>query len=245
MALETINNSPSRFHLSLNIGNLEGDSLEFILGNFTVLCGSSETLSLSMLLCVKAQLSYHLGGLKTKVIFVDGGNTFRLYEVSYIAQLHKLNPRKVLERIFVSRAFTAYQMTTLVFEKLQAAIDNFGSKLVIISDIGQLYSDKDLPQREAIYVFNQLTAYLSKFARENHVIILATHLPSCTSKRSLLLKTVSCGHANVILSVKTPKITRTHMIDNYLFVEKPLLLNLESKFFPHIPKITLSEYMEA
>lgn len=245
MTLEVINNSPSRFHLSLNNVNLEGDSLEFTLGNFTVLCGSSEILSLSMLLCVKAQLPYQLGGLKTNVIFVDGGNTFRLYEISYIAQLHELNPRKVLERIFVSRAFTAYQMTTLVFEKLQAAIDNLGSKLVIISDIGQLYSDKDLPQREAIDVFNQLTAYLSKFARENHVIILATHLSSCSSKRSLLLETVSCGHANVVLMVKTPKITRTHRIDNHLFFEKHSLFSLESKFFPHIPKIILTECMEA
>jgi hypothetical protein len=245
LALEAINNLSSRFHLSLNSGNFEGDSSEFTLGNFIVICGSSGILSLSMLLCVKAQLPYQLGGLKTNVIFVDGGNTFRLYEISYFAQLHELNPRKVLERIFVSRAFTAYQMTTLVFEKLQAALDNFGSKLVVISDIGQLYSDKDLPQREAIDVFNQLTAYLSKFARENHVIILATQLSSHLSKRSLLLKTVCCRHANVAMSVKTPIISRTHTIDNYLFFEKQPLFSLGSKSLSHIPKITLTECMEA
>lgn len=244
MALEAIQNTSSRFHSSLDIGNLSY-SPAFALGNFIVLCGSSEILSLSMLLCVKAQLPYQLGGLKTNVIFVDGGNTFKLYEISYFAQLHELNPREVLERIFVSRAFTAYQMTTLVFEKLQAALDNFGSKLVVISDIGQLYSDKDFPQREAIAVFNQLTAYLSKFARENHVIIFATQLSSHLSKRSLFLKTECCRHADVAMSIKTPIITCTQTHENCLFSEKQPLCSLENTNLSRIPNITLTECMEA
>ncbi|PIU59583.1 hypothetical protein COS86_03495, partial [Candidatus Bathyarchaeota archaeon CG07_land_8_20_14_0_80_47_9] len=59
-----------------------------------------------------------IGGLATDVVFVDGGNTFRLYQVARLAQLHQLNPKEVLERIYISRAFTAYQMTSLIMEKL-------------------------------------------------------------------------------------------------------------------------------
>src|SRR3989337_2634819 len=107
----------------------------FAMVDFAVLHGSSAILSLSSLLAVRAQLPLQLGGLGTRVVFVDGGNTFRLYEVSRIAQLHQLDPRKVLERIIISRAFTAYQMTMIILQKLKETVEKFNSKFVLISDI--------------------------------------------------------------------------------------------------------------
>jgi hypothetical protein len=59
-----------------------------------------------------------LGGLASNVVFIDGGITFRLYRIAKLAQLHGLNAEEVLQRIFISRAFTAYQLTSLVMEKL-------------------------------------------------------------------------------------------------------------------------------
>jgi hypothetical protein len=144
--------------------------------DFAVLHGMPTILDLSLLLAVRAQLPFQLGGLETNVIFVDGGNSFRLYQVSHIAQLHQLDPRQVLRRIYISRAFTAYQMTSLVLEKLKETLW-LHPKLVIISDIAGLYLDKDVPPREAKEVFSQLTLYLSRFCQENNLIVIATCLP--------------------------------------------------------------------
>jgi len=106
---------PSQLRLSLNIENVDSLFPGFMLGDFAVLHGSSAVQSLLPSLCVRAQLPYQLGGLETNVLFVDGNNSFRLYDVSTVAQSFELDPGTALGRIFVSRAFTAYQLISLVF----------------------------------------------------------------------------------------------------------------------------------
>lgn len=238
--------SHSRSCLSLNTG-VNDTFPDFSLGSFAVMYGSTAILPLSMLLCVRAQLPCQLGGLRTNVLFIDGNNTFRLYDVSHIAQLHELDPRKVLKRIFISRAFTAYQMTALVFERLQTDIENFDSKLIIISDIAKLYLDEDIPQKEARDVFNQLTVYLSKFARENHVVVVATYLSSCSSERNILLRAVAFEHANIVVPVKPSKKRSNRMNRQHSVLEKYSLLNLGSNFFSRTPghAHALTKFMEA
>ena len=144
-------------------------------GDFAVLHGSSAVQSLLPSLCVQAQLPYQLGGLETNVLFVDGANSFRLYDVSDIAQTCELDPKEVLERIFVSRAFTAYQLTSLVLEQLQNAITKYDSKVVILSNLAQLFLDNDVPKKEAEEIFNQLTNIPFQFCQKNQIILIATH----------------------------------------------------------------------
>jgi len=246
LALKMARSAPHpRSCLSLNTG-VNDTFPDFSLGSFAVLYGSTAILHLSMLLCVRAQLPYQLGGLRTNVLFIDGNNTFRLYDVSHIAQLHELDPRKVLKRIFISRAFTAYQMTALVFERLQTDIENFDSKLIIISDIAKLYLDEGISQKEARDVFNQLTVYLSKFAREN--LVVATYLSSCSSERNILLRAVAFEHANIVVPVKPSKCARkrsNRMNRQYSVLEKHSLLSLGSNFFSRTPGHALTEFMEA
>lgn len=180
-----------------------------------MLYGSPTVLPLSLLLTVRAQLPFQLGGLETNVVFVDGGNTFRLYHVSRIAQLSQLDPRQVLERIFISRAFTAYQMTAIVLEKLEETVDKFGSKLVVISDIAGLYLDKDVPPKEAKDVFNQLAVYLSRFAEENQLIVLATYFPHYPSRRNAFLQEVARGRANVVMSARSTRFGQELVLEKH------------------------------
>jgi hypothetical protein len=197
--------SLSQTCLSFSIANVDELFPGFIAGDFAVLHGMRLALPLSLLLTVRAQLPTQLGGLETSVVFADGGNTFRLYEVSRIAQLHQLDPRKVLERIIISRAFTAYQMTSLVTDKLKEAVDKYNSKLVIISDVTGLYLDKDVWSREAMALFTHVAQTLAKFAEENKVIVLATCLPHYPSRRALYLHEVVYGRANVVMSIRQAK----------------------------------------
>jgi hypothetical protein len=174
----------------------------FAAGDFAVLHGTAAVLPLSLLLCVRAQLPSQLGGLGTDAVFIDGGNTFRLYQVSRIAQLHQLEPRKVLERIHIARAFTAYQMTSLIMEKMEEITKKLGAKLVVISDVAGLFLDKDIPEEEAKRVYSHVTAYLSTFAQENQLALIATYLPHKPSRQNLYFHTLTCGRANVVASVK-------------------------------------------
>jgi hypothetical protein len=117
----------------------------FALGDFAVLQGLS-VLSLASLLCVKAQLPLQLGGLQSSVVFVDGCNTFGLYQIAQLAQVHHLNPKKVLDNIYISRAFTTYQTAALIKDQLRETIKKYNAKLVIISDIAGFFLDKDVAE---------------------------------------------------------------------------------------------------
>jgi len=156
-----------------------------------------------------------LGGLGTDVIFVDGGNTFRLYNVSRLAQIHQLNPRNVLERIHIARAFTAYQLTSLVMDKMKIAVKRLRAKLVIVSDIAGLFMDKDIPDEEARRVFSHITAYLSTFARENDAALVATYLPRKTSQRNLYFHALTCSRANVVASIRQGRHGREFVLEKH------------------------------
>ena len=206
---------PSRALLTLNIPNIDELFPGFATGDFALLCGTSAVLPLSSLLCARAQLPNQLRGLGTDVIFVDGGNTFRLYQVSRIAQIHQLDPRQVLKCIYISRAFTAHQLTSIVFERLKDTVDKFNSKLVVISDIAGLYLDKDVPAEEAKRVFSQLTAFLSTFAEENQLILIATYPPHHCSRRNSFLHALACGRANVVISIRPSKYGQEFVLEKH------------------------------
>ncbi|MCW4055620.1 MAG: hypothetical protein NWE82_02415 [Candidatus Bathyarchaeota archaeon] len=234
----TLESLPFQPRLSFNMENIDDVFPGFTLGDFALLHGSPAALPLSMLLCVRAQLPSQLGGLGTTVTFVDGGNTFRLYDVSTIAQVHELDPKEVLERIFVSRAFTAYQMTSIVFDRLRETVERYSSKLVVVSDIAGLYLDKDVPEREAKHVFSQLTLCLSRLAEENHVVVVATYPPHYPSKRNFFLKWIVCGRANVVASVKPTRHGRQFVLEKH-----PLLPSRRAAFPSE--NLMLSRFMRA
>ena len=214
--------------LSFSMQNIDSLFPGFTQGDFAVIDGLPTILPLSLLLTVRAQLPCQLSGLESSVVFVDGGNTFRLYKVSQLAQLHQLDPTEVLQRIFISRAFTAHQMTSMILDKLEEVALKYHARLVIISDIAGLYLDKDVQGEESKEVFSQVAARLSKFAEENSLIVVATYLLHYRSRLNIFLHAVACARANVVMSVtKSP-----HRFGQQLVLEKHHLFKLGQVDFP-------------
>jgi len=202
---------------SLNMPGVDELFPGFAPGDFAVLYGSPSVISLTSLLCIRAQLPVQLGGLGSNVVFIDGGNTFRLYKIARLAQLHQLNPREVLEHIFISRAFTAYQLTSLILDKLEETIKNCNAKLVVISDIAGFFLDNDIPHEEAQRIYSQIISYLSSFARKHQIILIATYLPYSGNKRNSLLQEMTCARANTVLSFSKTEYTREVTLEKHPF----------------------------
>jgi len=134
--------------------------------------------TLSMLLCVRATLSQPLGP-DCDVVFVDGGNLFDPYYISDRSVEHGLDTEKVLERLHVSRAFTHHQFACLITDKLPLAIKKFRAKLVVVSDITQLYCDPDIQgedKEDALRIFAKTARNLASLARQQKCLIIATNL---------------------------------------------------------------------
>jgi hypothetical protein len=201
----------------LNIRSVSEIFPGFALGDFAILQGSSVS-SLVSMLCVKAQLPTQLGGLQSNVIFIDGGNTFRLYQIAQLAQIHHLNPKKVLDNIYISRAFTAYQLSALITHQLKETIQKYSSKLVIISDIAGFFLDEDISEVETQRIFAHVTTFLSSFARERQTIIIATYPPHKESARNNLLHKQTCSKANVILSLSRNSYSRKISLEKHPYL---------------------------
>ena len=200
---------------SLNMPDVDELFPGFTQGDFAVLYGSPSVISLTSLLCIRAQLPAQLGGLGSNVVFIDGGNTFRLYKISRLAQLHLLNPRQALERIFISRAFTAYQLTSLILDKLEETVQKYNAKLVVISDIAGFFLDNDIPNEEAQKVYSQVISYLSSFAKKHQIILIATYLPDSENERSSLLQEITCSKAKTVLYFSKTAYTREITLEKH------------------------------
>jgi len=173
---------------SLTFGVEEIDSLFEGLGfgGFVVFHGSHMCHILSELLCVRSQLPQVEGGLDSSAVFIDGGNIFDPYIISDTARQLSLDPEETLRKIWISRAFTSYQLTALIIEELPRILDQEGSKLVVISDIASLYCDPDIGTSEAKTTFNCVTLFLWNLLREKDLILVATSLSSQVKRKRRL-----------------------------------------------------------
>lgn len=172
----------------------------FTPGEFAVIYGSPVITSLTTLLCVRAQLPTQLGGLASKVIFIDSVNTFNPENIVRIARQNHLNPTNVRQQIFNFTAFTAYQLTSLIMDKLEEKVNNTNAKLIIISDIANLFLDSNISKEEAQKVYSQIITYLVHLAKKHQIIIVATYPTHEGSVRNISLKEMTLSKANTVLS---------------------------------------------
>lgn len=200
--------------LSLNLRNLDTFFPGFAPGDFSLICGSAAS-TIVALLCVRAQLTRQLGGLSSNVIFLDGGNTFELYKIAELARMHHLQPKQVLDHIYISRAFTAYQLVTLIMQKMELATKTYNAKTVIVSDLSGFFLDKDIPEFEAKRLFSQTTTFLSNFAREKNITLIATYLPHRNEKLNCELQNLATAKSSVVLSLKRTKYERIISLDKH------------------------------
>lgn len=85
-------------------------------------------------LSVSAQLPREKGGLEGKVIFIDTEQTFRPERIKQMADGLGLDPEKVLENIFVARAYNSdHQM--LLIEKAEELIKKENIKLIVVDSL--------------------------------------------------------------------------------------------------------------
>jgi len=187
--------------LSLGVSVLDDVFPGFELGDFVVLYGHSVSF-MSFVLCVRCELPPDKGGLGSSVVFADGGNSFNPYLVAEIARGFGSDSRSVLEQIYVSRAFTAYQFSSLILEELESFLNSKKAKLLVVSDVTSLFFDRDIPKTEAKDLFMKVCTKLSEIAARKRAVVVATYFPERKSKQGLFFEAVLFGKSNVLVRFK-------------------------------------------
>jgi hypothetical protein len=102
-----------------------------------------------------------LAGKGEAVIVLDGANRFDPYTVSSLARRAWIPPERLLKSIRIARAFTCYQMATLMGEKLTSLLGREGTAelrqktWVILLGPLTTFLDEDVSEREARSLFER------------------------------------------------------------------------------------------
>ncbi len=223
--------------LSFGIPKIDDAFPGFQRDDFAVLFGHPLCRMLSFLLSVRCQLPLKKGGFDSTVAYIDGGNAFDPYAISALAREYGLEPKSVLEQVFISRAFTAYQLTALVFEKLEEALKRYRSKLVVVSDITGLFLDRDVPKIEGRDVFIKMVQYLSDLASRRRAFVVASYFPRPYSSRSLFLEPVLFGRASTVIGLKESRGVLKFVLEDHPSL-KPFAIDFPSN------AVTMDMFME-
>jgi hypothetical protein len=112
-----------------------------------------------------------MAGEGIDVIVLDGANRFDPYMVSTFAKRASISPEDLLKRIRIARAFTCYQMTSLVEEKLvsllkeEEAAQSPPPRVIFLGPF-TTFLDEDVSEREVRPLFERLLRKVEEMAKE-------------------------------------------------------------------------------
>jgi len=119
---------------------------------------------------VSSYIAGWMAGQGMNIIVLDGANRFDPYVVSSFAKKALIPPESLLKRIRIARAFTCYQMATLVEEKLIAllrreeAISQMHKPRVILLGPITTFLDEDVLERESRLLFERMLRKMEEMA---------------------------------------------------------------------------------
>ena len=158
-------------HFSLGFPQLDSLLRPFSEGRLIMLSGDASS-AVAELAAFRAQLPVEAGGLDSAVLFIDGGNRSDPYLFSSFAKQRGLRPATAMRRVTSCRVFTFYQLAALISEHLVRAVEDYGTKLVVISDVLGTFTEPELEEREARRVLSAVEEGIEKVKR--HALVIAT-----------------------------------------------------------------------
>ena len=153
--------------------------------------------SLLHLLCVRAVAEFD-----EEVVWIDGGNSINPYAISSLCKRLELDKREILSSISISRAFTAYQLVTLIDEKLEEQVERCSPSSVIVSSVTELFLDKDMKWMESHQLLRRCLERISKVTKEHETISLMTNYSEHTLRPSPKLSNLLYEHSDQIVQIR-------------------------------------------
>ncbi len=151
--------------------------LDWFIGGFAaselILLDSSSryVFDLTSMLCVQAVDTFH-----EELIFIDGGNSIDPYGIANLCKRKGCDRGHVLSQISVARAFTTYQLVTLINDKLEDMVQKSKASTLVVSCFVDLFFDKDMAWMESFQLIKRCMNTLKRLTKEyNLVTVLTNH----------------------------------------------------------------------
>ncbi len=218
--------------MAFNVPDIDRLFPGFKAGDFAVVYGPQVVTSLVSKLCVRAQLPKNLGGLDSKVVFIEATNSASLSNILQVAS-QQPDRKTALENIISKRVYTAYRLTSLIMEELEETVETSDAKVIVISDIACPFLSDNVDDQEAKAVYSQIIGYLASFAKRHRVIIIATYLPHESNRRNSALQEITTSKANTVI-----RFTKTPYTSEVELEKHPSYMLGVAEFSPETQRIT-------
>lgn len=154
------------------------------------------------------------------VVFVDGGNSIDLYTIASLSKRAGLKPDDVLSKIMVARAFTAYQLDSIISDRLCDVIHRYEPTLMVISCITDLLMDRDVREKEAITILRRSLSIIEDITREHNLITMVTKRARLSTSRASALNDIFYDVVCEIIKINGKrKGIEIHMINHDLVMQ--------------------------
>ena len=167
-----------------------------------------------------------------KVLVADGANAFDPYVVSKFARTEGFPPDELLRKIAVARAFTCYQLATLIRERLEPLVLPGASSLVVFLGPCTMFFDEDVPGEEAALLFRKMMAKVQEMSQGGVFFLMSQSFHGFNKHRGFLLREL-VGSADAVLKLKSSPDALHVVLD-----KPPLALRRPWEMFEEFKKLT-------
>ena len=181
-------------------GITELDRLQggFKAGEITFLDGNSKLISdLPNQICVNTYRTFH-----SDTIYIDGGMCANPYKIDRYARMMEVDQRETLEHVKTSRAFTVYQLSTLLQDKLEPLIEKHRPRTLIIGMFPRLFFDPDISTRESQVLLKNILKKIRELTQKYGLVTVFTNLDSTQMSNSRNLRNMLYPAVDEIIRMK-------------------------------------------
>ncbi len=134
-------------------------------------------------------------GLRGAVTILDGGNRYRPYQVATFLRRKTVDISSAANRLFSRRAFTCYEMNTLL-----SSTPSLNQPCLILDLLNTFYDDH-VPTYEAYRLLKSCLGQMQRLVLSGPVVV--TLAPPLADDRDFLLEQV-CRQADKVMIQETP-----------------------------------------
>jgi hypothetical protein len=131
------------------------------------------------------------------VAVIDAAMAFEVTAIAAYAQARRVPPERFLRHIYIARAFTCYQVATLLCERLDPLLAAQPVGLVILLGPCTTFFDENVPFKEAFLLFQRVLGKLEVLCAHGPLLLMVQRLDGDWTRRTLfvrkLVKAVELG----------------------------------------------------
>jgi len=150
------------------ISELDGLIGGLHIGKVTAFVGRSRLL-LTVLhrVCVNTFDLFH-----SPTIVLDAGNQLNPFLLARFARMNMLSPQELLKQVYLSRAYTVYQLTDLIHSRVESLIQKVSPVTLVLTGLFSLLDDADVCRDEASQLLQIVMKQLKQMTTKYQVAMI-------------------------------------------------------------------------